>query len=62
MARHDPFIREDDLHVNPRQTALEALLEFFADQSETLQLLNDRAENDPDEQLRYWAKEKLSEQ
>jgi len=44
---------------NPRQTALEAIVEQYPDHPQTLPLLQDRAENDPDEQLREWAKKKL---
>ncbi|MDC0835333.1 HEAT repeat domain-containing protein [Geitlerinema sp. CS-897] len=62
VAHNDPFVREDDLHINPRQTALELLLDRFPNKLlETVILLRDRAENDPDEKLRHWAQEKLSE-
>ncbi|WP_017659988.1 HEAT repeat domain-containing protein [Baaleninema simplex] len=62
VARHDPFVREYDTHTNPRQTALELLLDRFPNKLlETVILLRDRAQNDPDEKLQNWAQEKLSE-
>jgi hypothetical protein len=39
--------------------ALEALLTHYPNHPKTLELLRDRAGNDPDEQLREWAKEQL---
>ncbi|MDY7002806.1 MAG: HEAT repeat domain-containing protein [Cyanobacteriota bacterium] len=60
-ALNDPFQREDEFQDNPRQTALEAIVKHYPDHPQTLPLLQDRAENDPDEQLREWAKEKLQQ-
>jgi hypothetical protein len=57
----DPFVREEDWQPNPRQTALEAIIEHYPDHPQTLPLLHDRAENDPDKQVREFAKEKLQE-
>jgi predicted NACHT family NTPase len=58
---NDPFEREDDWEVNPRQTALEALLENFSDTPKTLEILNQVALNDSDEELREFAQKKLRE-
>ncbi|MGD1712502.1 HEAT repeat domain-containing protein, partial [Dapis sp. BLCC M172] len=58
-ALHDPFQRENEYQHNPRQTALEAIVKQYPDHRQTLPLLQDRAANDPDEQLRKWAKRKL---
>ena len=44
---------------NPRQTALEAIIEQYPDRPQTLLLLRDRAENDPDVQLREFARKQL---
>ncbi|PZV10349.1 MAG: NTPase (NACHT family) [Leptolyngbya sp.] len=73
---NDPFKREvmreagngsfihETFHgdVNPRKTALEALLTHYSTHPKTLELLRDRATNDPDEQLRQWAQEQLKVQ
>ena len=56
---NDPFQRENRYQDNPRQTALEAIVKQYPNHPQTLPLLQDRAENDPDEQLREWAKKKL---
>jgi len=58
-AINDPFEREFDLQDNPRQAALEAILEHHRDNPLTLELLRDRYENDTDEELRKFAKEEL---
>lgn len=55
----DPYNRKFKWQSNPRQTAIEALLTNYPTHSKTLELLRDRATNDPDEQLREWAKEQL---
>ncbi|MGF1525041.1 MAG: NACHT domain-containing protein [Leptolyngbyaceae cyanobacterium] len=55
----DPFQREEEWHRNPRKTALQALLLHYSNHSEIIRLLNDRAENDSDEQLRQWAQKQL---
>jgi len=47
------------LQDNPRQAALEAILEHHRDNPLTLELLRDRYENDTDEELRKFAKEEL---
>ena len=68
IAANDPFkptVCEDELaeylETNPRQTALEAILENYPNHPKTLPLLRDRAENDPDENLREFAQKKLQE-
>ncbi|GGA19884.1 hypothetical protein CYANOKiyG1_34630 [Okeania sp. KiyG1] len=58
-ALNDSFQREHKYQDNPRQTALEAIVKHYPDHPQTLPLLQDRAENDADEQLREWAKKKL---
>ncbi|MGD1913542.1 MAG: NACHT domain-containing protein [Rivularia sp. (in: cyanobacteria)] len=45
--------------LNPRKTALEIILKHYPNHPHTLPLLQDRAENDCDEQLREWAKKIL---
>lgn len=44
------------LESNPRATALEIILQYYPNYPQTLPLLQDRAKNDPDEQLQKWAK------
>ncbi|MDY7006510.1 MAG: HEAT repeat domain-containing protein [Cyanobacteriota bacterium] len=58
-ALNDPFQHQNYYQYNPRQTALEAIVKHYPEHPQTLSLLQDRAENDPDEKLRKWAKEKL---
>lgn len=60
-ALNDPFKRQYPLSINPRQTALEIIIEQYPDHPQTLPLLRDRAENDPDEEVREFAKNKLAE-
>jgi len=59
-ALHDPFEREYGSQDNPRQAALEAILENYPDRPQTWELLRDRAQNDPDEQVREFATQKLA--
>ncbi|MBW4578662.1 MAG: HEAT repeat domain-containing protein [Tildeniella nuda ZEHNDER 1965/U140] len=49
------------LSPSPRQEALEALLTQYSTHPKTLELLRDRAINDPDEQLREWAQQQLEQ-
>ncbi len=58
-AIHDPFVRLHETNRNPRLIALHALLTHYPTHPKTLELLRDRAANDPDEQLRQWAEEQL---
>lgn len=60
-AVNDPFKRQHDSEDNPRQTALEAIIEHYPNYPQTLPLLRDRAENDADENVRKFAREKLKE-
>ncbi|MGB5959229.1 MAG: HEAT repeat domain-containing protein [Coleofasciculaceae cyanobacterium] len=46
---------------NPRQLALEIIIKQYPDHPQTLPLLRDRAENDPDEKMRKFANYKLAE-
>ncbi len=55
----DPFDREYYFEDNPRQTTLKAIIENYPDRSEVLDLLVDRSQNDPDEQVRKYAEEQL---
>jgi HEAT repeat protein len=60
-ALNDPFERKEDRQDNPRQLALEIIIKQYRDRPQTLPLLQDRAENDPDEKVREFAKKKLAE-
>ncbi|MGF1568470.1 MAG: NACHT domain-containing protein [Nodosilinea sp.] len=54
------FSLEDPNFVDsPRRTAMLGLLIRYATHPKTIELLRDRATNDPDEQLREWAQEQL---
>ncbi|MEH2123212.1 HEAT repeat domain-containing protein [Nostoc sp.] len=46
---------------NPRRIALEIIIKQFPQHDQTLPLLRDRAENDPDEQVREFAQKKLAQ-
>ncbi|MBD2298393.1 NACHT domain-containing NTPase [Nostoc sp. FACHB-190] len=62
---NDPFKRTKDedgheyIEDNPRQTALEIIIKQYPQHPQTLPLLRDRAENDPDEQVREYAEKQL---
>jgi len=60
VAIHDPFDREEDWQDNPRQAALAATIELYPDRPETLELVRDRAQNDPEQELREFAQEELA--
>jgi HEAT repeat protein len=55
----DLFEPRKDWDNNPRQIALETIIEQYSDHPQTLPLLRDRAENDPDEKVREFAIKKL---
>jgi hypothetical protein len=55
-AVNDPFERKEDREGNPRQLALEIIIKQYRNHPQTRSLLQDRAENDPDEKLREFAK------
>jgi hypothetical protein len=61
IAINDPFERKFGEYKNPRQTALEAIIELYLDRPETLAILRDRAQNDRDQQLLEFAQQKLAE-
>ncbi|MEH2292006.1 HEAT repeat domain-containing protein [Nostoc sp.] len=46
---------------NPRRIALEIIIKQFPQHDQTLPLLRDRAENDPDKQVREFAQKKLKQ-
>ncbi|MBN4003244.1 HEAT repeat domain-containing protein, partial [Nostoc sp. LPT] len=54
--RHHPWS-----HPNPRRVALEIIIKQFPQHRQTLPLLRDKAENDPDKQVRDFAQQKLAE-
>jgi hypothetical protein len=58
-ALNDPFERKEDWENNPRQLALEIIIKQYPNHLQTLPLLHDRAENDPDENVREFATEEL---
>ena len=65
----DPFSRSKgfvgSFQKNPRETALEGIIEYFPNHPQTKDLLIDRSQNDPDENVRKFAQgalEKLSEE
>ena len=60
VAIHDPFDGDNELQYNPRQTALEAMIELYPDRPQTLELVRDRAQNDRDEKFRKFAQKKLA--
>jgi hypothetical protein len=55
----NPFQRKDFLEENHRLIGLKAITENYPDRSEVLDLLLDRSQNDPDEQVRKYAEEQL---
>jgi hypothetical protein len=59
-AMSDPFKRELYWEDNPRQIALEAIIEQYSDHPQTLPLLRDRAKNDLDEKVREFAVQELA--
>ena len=60
----DPYERDeyDELlgRKNPRQIALNVLVQQYPDHPKILELLQDRTQNDNDKQLREWAAEQLA--
>ncbi|WP_364303932.1 HEAT repeat domain-containing protein [Moorena sp. SIO4A5] len=57
---NDLFERKKSWDDNPRQVALNAILEYYPNHSQTRSLLLDRAEHDSDPKLREFAQEKLA--
>ncbi|MBW4502086.1 MAG: HEAT repeat domain-containing protein [Scytonema hyalinum WJT4-NPBG1] len=60
-AVNDPFEHEKNNGTNPRRVALEIIVKQHPHHPQTLPLLRDRAENDPDEKVREFAQKKLAE-
>ena len=59
-ALSDPYENGGLRRRNPRKYALESLLNHYPKHPKTLEILGERAVNDPDEQLRKWAQEQLN--
>jgi hypothetical protein len=61
LAENDPYELEDQSNWegNPRLVALKALITYYPTHPKTIELMHDRAINDPDEQLREWAQQQL---
>ncbi|NEO64361.1 MAG: HEAT repeat domain-containing protein, partial [Moorea sp. SIO4G2] len=57
---NDPFERKKSWIDNPRQVALQAILKYYPNHSQTRSLLQDRAEHDPDPKLREFAQGQLA--
>ncbi|NJL52267.1 MAG: HEAT repeat domain-containing protein [Hydrococcus sp. SU_1_0] len=60
----EPFVRSKNkllaqVETDPRQTALIGIVEYFPDHPQTKDLLSDRSQNDPDEQVRKFAQQAL---
>lgn len=60
-ALNDPFERGAGWEDNPRKLALDLIMDQYPNHPETLPLIRDRAENDPDEKVREFANKKLAE-
>jgi hypothetical protein len=58
---NDKFESEYNFHGNTRQTALNVLVQQYPDHPKTLELLQDRTQNDNDEQLRDWAAKQIEQ-
>ncbi len=57
----DPFRRHDAAEVNPRQSALAAMIEQYPTYHQTWALVEERAENDADPCLRQFASQQLAD-
>ena len=57
----DPFERQEDSQEIPRQAAIKQIVFHYPTSSATKELLIDRVNNDPDEKIREFAKQKLSQ-
>jgi hypothetical protein len=64
-AVNDPFVRSESKYakneINPRQTALEAIVEYFLHHPQTKKLLLERSQNDPDKAVKEFAQQALEE-
>jgi hypothetical protein len=56
-----PIAKDPNDKYYPREVAINAIAEYWPTHPETLQLLRDRAENDPTPWLRKRAKELIKE-
>jgi hypothetical protein len=56
-----PLAGEENKKPNPRQIALAIIIKQYPNHPQTLPLLQDRAENDPDEKVKQFAQKKLAE-
>ena len=57
----DPFERQEDSQEIPRQAAIKQIVFHYPTSSATKELLIDRVSNDPDEEIREFAKQKLAQ-
>ncbi|MEO1341364.1 MAG: hypothetical protein AAFV28_09530 [Cyanobacteria bacterium J06635_13] len=60
----DPFVRDEGdskYETNPRQTALEIIVQYFPNPPQTKDLLIDRINNDNDQKVRDFAQQALNE-
>ncbi|WP_422730877.1 HEAT repeat domain-containing protein, partial [Nostoc cycadae] len=61
-AANDPFKGKHEWYrPNPRRVALEIIVKQYPQHDRTLPLLRDRAENDPDEEVREYAEKQLKQ-
>ena len=58
-ALKDPFKRRSTWETNPRQTALEAIIKYYANHPQTIPLLENRAKHETDEKVREFAQQQL---
>jgi len=61
IALNHPFERKSKFQENPRQTALEIMVNQYPDRPKTLEILRDRFANDLDEEVRNFAQQALAE-
>lgn len=59
---HDPFVNKhpERRQQNPRKTAIDIIFENYSDNPKIIELMRDRAQNDPDKQVREFAKQQLA--
>ncbi|HLP89798.1 MAG TPA: HEAT repeat domain-containing protein [Nostocaceae cyanobacterium] len=60
-AKNESFKEQSISNLNPRLVALKIISKMYPQHPQTIPLLQDRAENDPDEEVRVFAQEKLAE-
>ncbi len=53
--KNDTIVWMFDFEINPRVTVLKNIVKLFPNHPQTLDLLIDRAKNDPDEKIREFA-------